>query len=178
MNCKYFVLVVLLMCGIVRADVLDKFVDTIYEQQKASQWVESTTKGRVKDSDAKSIVGDAYAYSISKDVNPRMVLAVMFVESGFRSNAKSKYGAKGIMQVVPRFHKEKLAGRNPFSNEVSTDVGTSVLKECLNKHKQNIYKSLYCYSGGSKTYYSKVTNQQFKLTQSLVPIEELYATLK
>jgi len=172
---KYFVLSLLLLCSIVRADPLDKFIETVYEQEKASQWVENTTKGKVPLKEAIGIVSDAYAYSISKNINPRVVLAVMWVESGFRSNAKSGYGAKGIMQVVPRYHKDKLAGRNPFLNEVSTDVGTTVLRDCLNKFKQNLYKGLYCYSGGSKTYYSKVVNQQLMLSQSLIPSGELVA---
>ena len=170
--CVWVMMLVSLFC---KADPLDKFVDSLQEQEKVSKWVGETAKGNPSATYAKSIVSDVYAHSYSKGLNPVLVLAVAKVESDFVSNAKSSYGAKGIMQVVPRFHKTKLAGRNPYNTAVSVEVGTTVLQECFDKHNKNVYRSLSCYSGGAKKYYSKVLKQQYEIVQSTKPKGELLA---
>jgi len=89
----------------------------------------------------------------------------MRTESGFISNAKSRYGAIGLMQVVPRYHREKLQKRNPNKESVSIEVGVQILKDCFNKFNDNKYKSLNCYSGGGgKKYSTTVNNYQKSLT--------------
>jgi soluble lytic murein transglycosylase-like protein len=82
-------------------------------------------------------VEEAHAAAKAFAVDPLLVLAVMAVESRFDPQARSGYGAKGLMQVVPRFHREKLAGHggeaalaNPRVNAL---VGTQILKESLGR---------------------------------------------
>jgi soluble lytic murein transglycosylase-like protein len=42
-------------------------------------------------------------------VDPLLLIAIIAVESSFNPYAVSGYGATGLMQVVPRFHENKLA---------------------------------------------------------------------
>jgi soluble lytic murein transglycosylase-like protein len=91
-----------------------------------------------RDPDATRVyVEEAHAAAEAFAVDPLLVLAVMAVESRFDPRARSGYGAKGLMQVVPRFHREKLAGHggeaalaNPRVNAL---VGTQILKESLGR---------------------------------------------
>jgi soluble lytic murein transglycosylase-like protein len=82
-------------------------------------------------------VDEAHAAAAQFAVEPLLVLAVMAVESRFDARARSPYGAKGLMQVVPRFHREKLAdhgGEAALADpRVNALVGTQILKESLGR---------------------------------------------
>lgn len=82
-------------------------------------------------------VEEAHAAAAAFEVDPLLVLAVMAVESRFDPRARSGYGARGLMQVVPRFHREKLAdhgGEAALADpRVNALVGTQILKESLRR---------------------------------------------
>ena len=82
-------------------------------------------------------VEEAHAAAEAFDVDPLLVLAVMAVESRLDPRARSGYGARGLMQVVPRFHREKLAdhgGEAALADpRVNALVGTQILKESLGR---------------------------------------------
>lgn len=144
----------------------------------ATEWIEDITDEKVKKQKARVIVSDSYAHGFSKDINPQLILAIMKTESNFRSNARSIVGAVGLMQVWPKWHKDKIKGRNASNDKVSTEVGTTVLQDCLIKHKQNMYKSLNCYSGGGgQKYYKKVMMYNLNLKLSMRPKDLMVATL-
>lgn len=167
---KKFILLYLLMSfGISYAEPLNDYVDSLYEQNKAAAWITDNNE-KLTDNKALAITRDVYAHSFSKSLNPHLVLAIIRVESNFQENARSSYGAKGIMQVVPRFHKDKLVGRNPYNTYVSTEVGTTILEDCNRKSKGKLFKTLQCYSGGGGIkYLKKVQKYQYELAQSLKP---------
>lgn len=176
MRLKHLLWILAFFCSFANADPMDKFVESFQEQDKVVEWVSSTTKGKVGTAEAMSIVSNAYANSFSKKLNPRLVVAIMKIESNFRSKVTSRAGAKGIMQVMPKFHKDKLQGRNPYLNNVSTEVGTTILQDCMDKHNGNLKRALSCYSGGSKTYHAKALKFQFEIAQSLKPSGEVLAS--
>lgn len=68
-------------------------------------------------------------------LDPLLVVAVIGVESGFNPFSQSVVGAQGLMQVMPRFHADKLpqdAGELPFFDPVTNVlVGTRVLRESI-----------------------------------------------
>ncbi|HXE37390.1 MAG TPA: transglycosylase SLT domain-containing protein, partial [Azonexus sp.] len=59
------------------------------------------------------------------------------VESGFNPFSQSVFGAQGLMQVVPRFHKDKLpeeADQAAFLDPVTNvQIGAKVLKESIRR---------------------------------------------
>ena len=115
-----------------------------------------------------AIVNAAFEHAEEKKLDPLMLLSMMYAESTFNANAKSGYGAKGLMQVVPRWHKDKLRGRDPYAIGVNIEVGTTVLDNCLIKHKDNIYRSLSCYSGGaSKKYQKRIAGMHKRLSDHM-----------
>ncbi len=141
-----------------REDQLTNLIKLLDHQDKVVEWVKNNTTNKASTDNASDIVFHTFNTSISTGIDPTIILAIMRTESGFRTNAKSGYGAKGLMQVVPRFHKDKLKGESPFNIQTSIRVGTQVLTDCLRKHKGSTYKALNCYSGGGGSKYYRTVS--------------------
>jgi soluble lytic murein transglycosylase-like protein len=87
-----------------------------------------------------------------RDVPPEMALAVMLKESSLRADAKSDYGAQGLMQVVRRWHKEKLNKHESLLDpRVNVRVGTQILQQYIDE-KGQIELALVKYSGDANGY--------------------------
>lgn len=92
-------------------------------------------KYRVAASAIEPMVMAALAAGERSRVDPMLIIAVMAVESGFNPIAESPMGAQGLMQVIPRFHQDKLEtvtdNRSLLDPVVNIHVGTLVLKEYI-----------------------------------------------
>ena len=163
---KYFLLsAILFLSSITSANPLDKMISSLQEQANLIEWVKDNAQVELKDSDALKIIREAYAQGYSSNINPHLILAIMKTESGFKHTAKSKEGATGLMQVIPRWHKDKLKNRNPIDMKVSIEVGTMILSDCYAKYNGNNLKALNCYSGGGgKKYLNKVFSYKQVIT--------------
>lgn len=71
-------------------------------------------------------------------LDPLLVIAVIGVESGFNPLSGSVMGAQGLMQIIPRYHADKLkreAGEAAklalFDPVINVRVGTQVLHEYI-----------------------------------------------
>jgi soluble lytic murein transglycosylase-like protein len=71
--------------------------------------------------------------STQHGVDPRLVKAVIQVESGFQSRARSPKGAMGLMQLMPATARQYRAGRNPYDPAKNVQAGTKYLRTLLNK---------------------------------------------
>jgi len=77
------------------------------------------------------------AFAVGHEVNldPLLILAVMAVESRFNPIAESNAGAQGLMQVIPKYHADKLPDSQSdasFLNpSVNVLVGAKVLKDYI-----------------------------------------------
>ena len=84
-----------------------------------------------------NIVAKAHAAGTELKLDPMLILAVISVESRFNPIAESVMGAKGLMQVIPRFHLDKfgpLGGEKAaFDPEANIMVGASILKEYIRR---------------------------------------------
>jgi soluble lytic murein transglycosylase-like protein len=153
------------------------------EQQVISDWIVSYTKGATKKQDANFIVKLVYDESEKTKIDPLLIIALISKESTFKKYATSGYGAKGLMQVVPRWHMDKLKKRDPYNRIVAIEVGSKVLLDCLAKRNYNTHKALTCYSGGAKNYQSFIQAKHQMLASEIVkarfanelPIEERYS---
>src|SRR5690606_14325187 len=78
-------------------------------------------------------VAAAFRAAREIDLDPLLVLAVIAVESSFNPLAESVTGAKGLMQIIPRYHLDKLAHFGgeaaAFDPESNIAVGARILKQ-------------------------------------------------
>ena len=82
-------------------------------------------------------VATAYRAGRETAVDPLLILAVISVESRFNPVAESSFGAKGLMQIIPKFHKDKLVEHGGddalLDPEVNIQVGAQVLREYIRR---------------------------------------------
>lgn len=120
------------------------------------------------------LVGEAYAVGRAVGLDPLLILAVISVESRFNPIAESDKGAKGLMQVIPKWHYEKLAEHggedavlDPRTNML---VGARILKEYIVR-AGNLEAGLQMYNGASddpaQGYAQKVMAEKQRLEQAL-----------
>ena len=92
---------------------------------------------RVSSEMTTNIVAKAHAAGNELKLDPMLILAVISVESRFNPIAESVMGAKGLMQVIPRYHAEKfgpLGGEKvAFDPEANIMVGAKILKEYIRR---------------------------------------------
>ncbi|MCC5610598.1 lytic transglycosylase domain-containing protein [Nostoc sp. CHAB 5834] len=123
-----------------------------------------------------SIVKDAYEEGARYNVPPLLILAIIEKESSFRHDVVNYYGATGLMQVVPRFHMDKVskltAGAVRNKSEaveklteptVNIKVGTAILADYIRGNNGNISAALARYSGKATNYEPNVSKFKIKL---------------
>lgn len=106
-------------------------------------------------------------------LDPLLIIAVIGVESGFNPFSQSVYGAQGLMQVVPRFHADKLpeeAAPAAFLDPVTNvRVGASVLRESISR-MGSLEDGLQQFGGAAndpaRRYSSKVLAEKQRLEQA------------
>lgn len=107
-------------------------------------------------------------------LDPVLVLAVMAIESRFNPIAESHMGAKGLMQVIPQMHLDKLVhhggGEAVLDPWVNIYVGTQILQEYIQRGG-TVEAGLQLYNGASNDptnqYAQKVLAERQRLEQVL-----------
>lgn len=92
-------------------------------------------------------------------LDPQLVLAVIHIESGFRSYAISHVGARGLMQVMP-FWVRTIGSpeHNLFDLQTNLRYGCTILRHYLDRENGNLDRALARYNGslGRSVYSNKV----------------------
>lgn len=90
---------------------------------------------RVAETASAAYVSRAYRSGRESSIDPLLVLAVIAVESRYNPVAESSKGAMGLMQVIPRYHPEKLLAYGDehalLEPEVNIQVGVQILQEYM-----------------------------------------------
>jgi soluble lytic murein transglycosylase-like protein len=131
----------------------------------------------VAGSQTERFVDTAYRAADEAGLDPLLVLAVISVESRFNPIAESVMGAKGLMQIIPKYHLAKLreyggaaggvegAVLDPESNIF---VGTRILREYV-RRTGTLEAGLQYYNGaswdGSAQYAQKVFAEHRRLQE-------------
>lgn len=86
---------------------------------------------------SEQVVQAAYAAADQVGLDPLLLLAVAAVESSFNPLAESVMGAKGLMQIIPKWHREKLqvvgGDEALFDPEANILLGARILKEYVHR---------------------------------------------
>jgi soluble lytic murein transglycosylase-like protein len=117
-----------------------------------------------------------HAHEVGRDVglDPLLIIAVIAIESGFNPIAESVAGAKGLMQVIPKYHTKKLeefggekAVYDPATNIV---IGARILKEYV-RYTGSLGVALQMYAGAlgdsEDQYTNRVMSEKLRLQEAL-----------
>lgn len=85
------------------------------------------------------------AVSSSNGIDPRLVHAIVEVESNYQPRARSKKGAKGLMQLMPATARQ-YAVRDPYDPKTNLEAGVRHLKDLLSRF--DVTLALAAYNAG------------------------------
>lgn len=138
------------------------------EMQRVRDWVAS--RYRVSDVILEPVLAQAEDSANAVGLDPLLIVAVMAIESGFNPFAESRNGAQGLMQVIPRYHKDKI-GKNAhedalFDPILNVRVGTQVLAEGMRRFG-TMQGALQYYAGALKDPNAGYTKKVLALKQRI-----------
>ncbi len=144
----------------------------VREQRAVTEFI--AKRYRVATDAAAGFVATAYQAGGVWKVDPLLILAVMAIESRYNPVAESHMGAKGLMQVIPKFHPEKLTEHGGeaalLDPHVNIQVGAQILREYLRRFGET-ETALQMYAGAfdepSSSYAFKVLAERSRLEQVL-----------
>jgi soluble lytic murein transglycosylase-like protein len=145
------------------------------EQRVVSEFI--ARRYRVAEAASTAFVSSAYRVGHELSLDPLLILAVMAVESRYNPVAESSVGAKGLMQVMPKYHADKLfehGGEQALLDpEVNIEVGARILKEYLRRFGET-EAALQMYAGAfdepTVQYAGKVLAEKARLLQVLTRV--------
>ena len=122
------------------------------EDPEAAAWVRAMhprVAGRMRDDAAAREPLALVPYEARRaGLEPRLVLAVIDVESGFRKYAVSSAGARGYMQVMPFWVREiGMPGQSLFHPRTNLRYGCVILRHYLDIERGNLVNALGRYNG-------------------------------
>ena len=125
---------------------------------------------RIADAAATHYVAVAYRAAEQYRVDALLILAVMAIESRYNPVAESVMGAKGLMQVIAKYHPEKLSEHGGeqalLEPEVNIMVGTQILREYYRRFR-DVETTLQMYAGAldepTSQYSNKVLAEKARL---------------
>jgi soluble lytic murein transglycosylase-like protein len=132
---------------------------------------------RISQDMAYNLVELSFSVGHQHGLDPLLIIAVIAIESRFNPIAESLSGAKGLMQIVPKYHTDKLeeygGEKAVFDPVANIKVGSQILKDYI-RLTGNLGIALQMYAGelgdGDDQYTTKVMNEQRRLKQVLSPI--------
>lgn len=122
------------------------------------------SKFKVDPAHANHVVSSAMHTANRTGLPHTLVLAVIAVESSFNAAARNG-GARGLMQIIPFWHKEKVKAVGGPEELMKVDnniaAGSAILKEYIDR-KGSVFKGLTQYNASSraKEYSAKVLKQK------------------
>jgi soluble lytic murein transglycosylase-like protein len=132
------------------------------EQQAVAEFI--AKRYRVAEDVVTNFVSIAYRAGEKYSLDPLLILAVMAVESRYNPVAESFVGARGLMQIIPKYHPEKLDAHGGehalLEPEVNILVGAQILREYLRRFGDT-ETALQVYNGALDEPTARYSNKVF-----------------
>jgi soluble lytic murein transglycosylase-like protein len=140
------------------------------EQRTVAEYI--AKRYRIADAAATHFVAVAYRAADLHRLDALLILAVMAIESRYNPVAESVMGAKGLMQVIAKYHPEKLSDHGGeqalLEPEVNILVGAQILREYYRRFG-DLETALQQYAGAldepTSQYANKVLAEKARLDQ-------------
>ena len=130
---------------------------------------------RVSTDATRGLIATAYREGHRIGLDPLLIVGVIAVESRFNPIAESDMGAQGLMQVIPRFHKEHLENGpdSMLDPHANIRLGARILKDYIKSGGTEV-AGLQLYNGSSSdasnAYAAKVLGEKQRLQQAVQPL--------
>ena len=142
------------------------------EQKAVTEYI--ARRYRVAEDVMTKFVAIAYRAGERYRVDPLLILAVMAIESRYNPVAESTMGARGLMQIIPKYHPEKLEPHGGeqalLEPEVNIHVGAQILRE-YTRRLGDLEAALQMYAGAfdepTSQYANKVFAEKARLLDAL-----------
>ena len=156
--------------------ITEAFTDENTEKEMIiAKTVEYLKEKRVKANEdtLKTIANTVYEESQQYNLDYRLILAVMKVESNFRHNAISRKGARGLLQIKPALakHIAKDAGvqvrgiKCLYEPEKNIKIGVNYFSQLMDMF-ENLYSALHAYNvGPAKVKKTHTTDDHVTITR-------------
>lgn len=131
-------------------------------------------KFRVARSKAVIIVNESVRHGGKHGLRPEFILAIIAVESSFRERVVSHAGARGLMQIIPRWHPKKIrmigGAHALFDPRKNITTGTKILVDYLKLSRGNFRKALLRYNGSLSNPRSRYPEKVMKAYTELMQV--------
>lgn len=138
------------------------------EMQRVRDWV--AKRYRVSGEALEPVLSVAELSAREAGLDPLLLVAMMAIESSFNPKAESHMGAQGLMQVIPRWHMDKIgedAGVDALFDPVfNVQVGTLVLLEGLQRYG-SLQAALQYYGGARSDPEARYTKRVLAMKRQL-----------
>ncbi len=126
---------------------------------------------RVARDSAREMVGAAFREGRRNGIDPLLILAVIAVESRFNPIAESEQGAMGLMQIVPRFHLDKVDAVDAMLEPpANIAVGARILRDAIRRGGGEV-AGLQLYNGSpddeTQAYANRVLAERRRLEEAM-----------
>ena len=143
------------------------------EQRALAEFI--ARRWRIAETAATNFVAIAYRAGKKHSVDPVLILSVMAIESRYNPVAESVVGAKGLMQVIPKYHLEKLLDHGGeealLDPEVNIHVGAQILREYYRRLGDQ-EAALQMYAGAFDEPTSRYAGKVFDERMRLEPVRQ------
>ena len=152
----------------------ERFAPPVADPTQAALTKYLSRRFLIADEAAGLMVEAAYRAAGDVGLDPYLVLAVIAIESGFNPIAESVMGAKGLMQIIPKYHQRLLVAHGGeaviWDPEANIALGARILQEYVYR-AGTIEAGLQYYNGAlsdaSAQYASRVMAERERLLEAV-----------